>query len=76
MSSAIPCRGATAAEQLELDRLWFATREPTQRRAAAICRKACPIIGECWTLGATEDEGVWGGTTEVDRRRLGREDAA
>lgn len=40
--------------------------------AKAIC-KNCPVAGECldWALKYDED-GVWGGTSEADRRALKR----
>ncbi|MFC9358287.1 WhiB family transcriptional regulator [Rhodococcus sp. NPDC057014] len=45
--------------------------EQVRREAAAksICTQ-CPVIGECrrYALNANETFGVWGGTTERDRR--------
>ncbi|GAA0402453.1 WhiB family transcriptional regulator [Microbispora corallina] len=44
----------------------------TTPRARAICR-GCPVIAEClqWALDHGE-LGVWGGTTETDRKRMKR----
>ncbi|MEY5145006.1 MAG: hypothetical protein RL745_373 [Actinomycetota bacterium] len=42
-------------------------------QAKAICR-TCPVIDEClqWALDAGEEAGVWGGTSEDERRLLKR----
>jgi WhiB family redox-sensing transcriptional regulator len=42
--------------------------------AKAICRR-CPVRDACleWALDNGERFGVWGGTSETDRRRLRRE---
>ncbi|WP_431961723.1 WhiB family transcriptional regulator [Actinacidiphila sp. bgisy160] len=41
--------------------------------AKAVCRR-CPVTDRCleWALGAGPMEGVWGGTTEGERRTLQR----
>ncbi len=41
--------------------------------AKAMCR-ACPVISECldWALANYQDAGVWGGTTEEERRAMRR----
>jgi WhiB family redox-sensing transcriptional regulator len=46
-------------------------------RARALCR-ACPLQPACleWALSQTGLEGVWGGTTPADRRRIRRQRAA
>src|SRR5690554_6899610 len=38
-------------------------------QAKAVCRR-CPVTGEClrWALDTGQDHGVWGGTTEGERR--------
>ncbi|WP_019872897.1 WhiB family transcriptional regulator [Sporichthya polymorpha] len=40
-------------------------------RAVAICR-SCPVSARCldWALRSGQEFGVWGGTTEEDRRPL------
>jgi WhiB family transcriptional regulator, redox-sensing transcriptional regulator len=39
--------------------------------AKAICER-CPVTSEClgWALRTGEPDGVWGGTTPVERRQL------
>jgi WhiB family redox-sensing transcriptional regulator len=43
------------------------------RRAKAICAR-CPVRAECleWAIASGIDHGVWGGTTEEERRSLRR----
>lgn len=40
-------------------------------RAKAICNR-CPVKAECleWALAVPERIGIWGGTTEYERRKL------
>jgi WhiB family redox-sensing transcriptional regulator len=47
-----------------------------QEEAKAVCRR-CPVTGEClaWALEIGQDSGVWGGTTEVERRNMKRRNA-
>lgn len=47
------------------------------RAAKAVCRR-CPVINECLEHALTNGEhyGVWGGTSETERRRILRERAA
>lgn len=46
------------------------------REALAVCRR-CPVQGPCLEYALVHDErfGIWGGTTERQRRRLRREGA-
>lgn len=41
--------------------------------AKAVCRR-CPVLDSCltWALETAQDAGVWGGTSEDDRRMLKR----
>lgn len=41
--------------------------------AKAVCRR-CPVIEQClqWALESGQDEGVWGGLSEADRRNMRR----
>jgi WhiB family redox-sensing transcriptional regulator len=41
--------------------------------AKALCR-CCPVVSECldWALANYQDSGVWGGTTEEERRAMRR----
>jgi WhiB family redox-sensing transcriptional regulator len=43
--------------------------------AKAICRR-CPVVDEClnWALTMGEDDGVWGGMSEDERRAIRRRD--
>lgn len=51
--------------------LFFATDEATQDAAVARCQ-ACPVQEACleYALSAREPYGVWGGTTEQERKRM------
>jgi len=42
-------------------------------RAKEICRR-CPVVSDCldWALSNYQDAGVWGGTTEEERRLMRR----
>ncbi|MER5549058.1 WhiB family transcriptional regulator [Streptomyces sp. NPDC001118] len=42
-------------------------------RAKAVCGH-CPVREQCldWALGTAQSMGIWGGTTELDRRALRR----
>lgn len=48
-----------------------AEREAREAKAKAICA-ACPVRDECleWALDAEEPFGVWGGQSELDRKRI------
>jgi len=45
--------------------------------AKAICNTRCPVRDTCldWALEQRQDSGVWGGTTEQERRRIHRRKA-
>ena len=45
--------------------------------AKAICRR-CPVVVEClmWALSTGQPNGVWGGLSEDERRKLRRKTAA
>lgn len=44
--------------------------------AKAVCRR-CPVVSEClaWALESGQDDGVWGGLDETERRKLKRRTA-
>jgi WhiB family redox-sensing transcriptional regulator len=44
-------------------------------KAKAVCRR-CPVVDEClnWALTMGEDDGVWGGMSEDERRAVRRRD--
>ncbi|MDI9883442.1 WhiB family transcriptional regulator [Streptomyces sp. HNM0645] len=41
--------------------------------AKAVCRR-CPVVRQCldWAVGRGPVDGIWGGTTERERRAAGR----
>ncbi|KUN74223.1 hypothetical protein AQJ46_01220 [Streptomyces canus] len=45
--------------------------------AKAVCHR-CPVIDQClsWALDTDPVEGIWGGTTEAERRAMRRRNAA
>ena len=47
--------------------LWFSTKRKDVAAAVAACLE-CPMQAICKELGLAEEYGVWGGTTEADRR--------
>ena len=51
--------------------LFFPDVRDTDREAKRICA-ACPVQKECldYAISAGEEFGVWGGTTEIERRHL------
>lgn len=61
------CRG--------MDTSQFVTERATSTAdAKAVCR-SCPVVGEClaFALGHLELRGVWGGTSQRERRAMRRE---
>ncbi|WP_399894327.1 WhiB family transcriptional regulator [Streptomyces sp. BBFR51] len=44
--------------------------------AKAVCQR-CPVMDKClnWAIGAEPVEGIWGGTTESERRAIRRRSA-
>jgi WhiB family redox-sensing transcriptional regulator len=52
--------------------IFFPDRGGSSKTAKAICR-TCPVAVECleYALETDQGYGVWGATTEADRRRLG-----
>jgi WhiB family transcriptional regulator, redox-sensing transcriptional regulator len=65
------CRGADPE-------LFFPATDTSAARAQVeaakkVCRR-CPVRGIClsWAVDSEQEAGIWGGTTEVERRRLRR----
>jgi WhiB family redox-sensing transcriptional regulator len=52
------CRGTDPA-------VFFPERATSPEPALAICAR-CPVRAEC--LDAADDDGIWGGTTAVERK--------
>ncbi len=52
---------------------WFPEDHHTASRAIAICR-VCPVRDDClsFAIKTGQSEGVWGGTTPHQRRRMVR----
>ena len=48
------------------------SRSVTQARAARAVCAVCPVLEQCHEAGLGEKYGIWGGTTERDRRILRR----
>ena len=57
--------------------LFFPERGGSSKQAKRICAD-CPVAANClaWALSNGERHGVWGGTSEGDRRRMHRRSAA
>lgn len=53
--------------------MFFPATEEAAAPAKAVCA-ACPVREACleWALDTRQDEGVWGGLSESERRRLRR----
>jgi WhiB family transcriptional regulator, redox-sensing transcriptional regulator len=53
--------------------LWFPHGDrQREAEAAAICRRECSVPARClaYALGNSIESGVWGGTTEDERRQM------
>ena len=50
---------------------FFPERGGSNREAKRVC-KACPVVAECLEYALRNDEpfGIWGGTSERERRRM------
>ncbi len=56
---------------------WFPEKGASTREAKQVCRK-CDVRAEClaYALRNGEREGIWGGMSDRERRRIGRQAAA
>lgn len=65
-------RREAACRDLDTD-VFFPLAEADAGPAKAVCA-ACPVRDECleFALATRQGDGVWGGLTETERRRLGR----
>lgn len=54
--------------------IFYPVSEEEAEEARAVCR-ACPVLETCleWALANRERDGVWGGATERERRRMIRQ---
>ncbi|GAB3884474.1 WhiB family transcriptional regulator [Terrabacter terrigena] len=58
-----------------VDDVWLPSKGQPARHGKAICLSGCPVIRECLLFALNSDrqlEGVWGGTSESERRVLRR----
>lgn len=49
--------------------LFYPERGVNATPAKAVC-EACPVTQECLSYGLMEGVGIWGGTSEKQRRRI------
>ena len=66
-------RGRAACRGVDPD-IFYPVSDEDAEPAKAICR-ACPVREACleYALGERERDGVWGGATERERRRMLRQ---
>ena len=62
------CRGM---DPQHAARVFFPVQGESQAPARAVCAD-CPVRAACLDYGMDENYGVWGGTSERERRRLRR----
>ncbi|PRB01779.1 WhiB family transcriptional regulator [Microbacterium sp. MYb64] len=69
-----PWKGQAACMQVDPD-MFFPTKgdHESARNAVATCR-TCPVVGDClqYALEHRETQGVWGGLTPMQRKRIAR----
>jgi WhiB family redox-sensing transcriptional regulator len=68
-----PWASQAACRGLDVD-LFFPQRGSDGAEAKAVCAK-CPVRAECREDGIDEHVGIWGGTSERERRAIRRGDA-
>ena len=51
--------------------VFYPSSDEEAEAAKAVCRQ-CPVLSPCleWALSNRERDGVWGGATERERRRI------
>lgn len=52
--------------------IFFPSQGEDVRPARAICF-TCPVFDQCYEAGIREKHGIWGGTSEKERKRLRRD---
>lgn len=69
-------RGQAACRNLDTE-IFFPDSEADAGPALSVCA-ACPVRAECldWAIATRQHDGVWGGTTESERKRIRRRRAA
>ena len=69
-------RAKSACRDLDTN-IFFPDAEDDAGPALSVCA-VCPVRGECldFALSTRQHDGVWGGTTEAERKRIRRRRAA
>lgn len=69
-------RERAACRNLDTD-MFFPDAEADAGQALAVCA-ACPVRDACldWAIATRQHDGIWGGTTESERKRIRRRRAA
>ena len=51
---------------------FFPERGGSNREAKRVCKTGCPVIDECLEFALRNEEsfGIWGGTSERERRKM------
>jgi WhiB family redox-sensing transcriptional regulator len=71
----LPWRSKAACQGLAPDIFYPATDDDADAEAAKVVCAACPVRESCLehALAVREKDGVWGGATERERRRIIRQ---
>ena len=69
-------RAGAACRNLDTE-IFFPDSEADAGPALSVCA-TCPVRNECldWAIATRQHDGVWGGTTESERKRIRRRRAA
>jgi len=69
-------RARAACRNLDTE-IFFPDSEADAGPALSVCA-TCPVRNECldWAIATRQHDGVWGGTTESERKRIRRRRAA
>jgi WhiB family redox-sensing transcriptional regulator len=72
-TKALAWRQKAACRGVDPD-IFYPVSEEDAEEARSICR-SCPVLEPCldWALANRERDGVWGGATERERRRMIRQ---
>lgn len=75
MSESIAWRESAACHGADPDLFFPLTEAGPQTTEARLICHACPVCSTClaWSLKHGVTDGIWGGSTEVERRRLRRD---
>lgn len=69
-------RTKAACRNLDVE-VFFPDSEADAGPALSVCA-TCPVRNECldWAIATRQHDGIWGGTTESERKRIRRRRAA